>query len=190
MQGGESEIVIGNWMQARGNRDQVIVATKVGSAGGLSSANVRERTEASLRRLQTDYIDLLYAHKDDPETALEETLSAFGELVDEGKVRYVAASNYDADRLAEALAISARESLPRYEALQPHYNLVERKRYEGELSELCASENVLVRAVLRARVGLSDRQVPARGDDRHEAGQTLRSALPRQTACGRNAGDA
>jgi aryl-alcohol dehydrogenase-like predicted oxidoreductase len=141
-QGGESEIVIGNWMQARGNRDQMIVATKVGSAGGLGSANVRERAEASLRRLQTDYIDLLYAHKDDPETSLEETLSAFGELVDEGKVRYVAASNYDADRLAEALAISARESLPRYQALQPHYNLVERRRYEGELSDLCASENV------------------------------------------------
>ena len=122
-QGGESEIVIGNWMQARGNRDQVIVATKVGSAGGLSSANVRERTEASLRRLQTDYIDLLYAHKDDPETALEETLSAFGELVDEGKVRYVAASNYDADRLAEALAISARGIAPALRgaatALQP-----------------------------------------------------------------------
>jgi aryl-alcohol dehydrogenase-like predicted oxidoreductase len=141
-EGGESEIVIGNWMQARGNRDQMIVATKVGSAGGLSAANVRERAEASLRRLQTDYIDLLYAHKDDPDTSLEETLSAFGELVDEGKVRYVAASNYDAERLAEALAISARESLPRYQALQPHYNLVERRRYEGELADLCASENV------------------------------------------------
>jgi aryl-alcohol dehydrogenase-like predicted oxidoreductase len=141
-QGGESETVIGNWMKARGNRDQMIVATKVGSAGGLSSTNVRERAEASLRRLQTDYIDLLYAHKDDPETSLEETLSAFGELVDEGKVRYVAASNYDADRLAEALAISARESLPRYQALQPHYNLVERRRYEGELSDLCAAEQV------------------------------------------------
>ena len=141
-EGGESEIVIGNWMQARGNRDQMIIATKVGSAGGLSSANVRERAEASLRRLQTDYIDLLYAHKDDPDTSLEETLSAFGELVDEGKVRYVAASNYDAERLAEALAISARESLPRYQALQPHYNLVERRRYEGELADLCAAENV------------------------------------------------
>ena len=141
-QGGESETVIGNWLRARGNRDHVIVATKVGSAGGLGAANVRDRAEASLRRLQTDYIDLLYAHKDDPETPLEETLGAFGELIDEGKVRYVAASNYPAERLAEALAISARESLPRYQALQPHYNLVERRRYEGELADLCADEHL------------------------------------------------
>jgi len=141
-QGGESETVIGNWMQARGNRDHVILATKVGSAGGLGAANVRERAEASLRRLQTDYIDLLYAHRDDPETPLEETLSAFAELIDEGKVRFVAASNYSAERLAEALAISSRESLPRYQALQPHYNLVERHRYEGELADLCAAEHV------------------------------------------------
>jgi aryl-alcohol dehydrogenase-like predicted oxidoreductase len=141
-EGGESEAVLGAWMTARGNRDDVVLATKVGSAGGLGADNVRARVEASLRRLQTDRIDLLYAHKDDAETPLRETLGAFGELVSEGKVRYLAASNYSAARLAEALEISAREGLPRYEALQPHYNLIERGRYEGELAQLCAERDV------------------------------------------------
>jgi aryl-alcohol dehydrogenase (NADP+) len=141
-QGGESERVLGSWMSARGNRDDVVLATKVGAAGGLGAENVRHRVQASLERLQTDHIDLLYAHRDDAETPLEETLSAFGELVDEGKVRYIAASNYSAARLREALEISAREGLPRYQALQPHYNLLERQRYEGELAELCAEQNV------------------------------------------------
>ena len=141
-QGGESEHVIGNWMAERGNRDEVVLATKVGSIGGLSAANVRDRVEASLRRLQTDHIDLLYAHKDDPDTPFEETLTAFGELIAGGKVRYIAASNLKADRLAQALAVSDREGLPRYVALQPHYNLVERERYEGELESLCEREGL------------------------------------------------
>jgi aryl-alcohol dehydrogenase-like predicted oxidoreductase len=140
--GGESEQVIGEWMTTRGTRDRIVLATKVGNDGGLGAANVRERVEASLRRLQTDRIDLLYAHRDDPNTPLVETLAAFAALLAEGKVRYIAASNYKADRLEEALATAARESLPRYVALQPHYNLVERRRYEGELADLCAREGL------------------------------------------------
>jgi aryl-alcohol dehydrogenase-like predicted oxidoreductase len=140
-QGGESEQVIGEWLAARGNRDRIVLATKVGSDGGLSADNVRAKTEASLRRLGTDYIDLLYAHRDDKQTPPEETLTAFGELVSAGKARYIAASNYSAARLAEALATSEREGLPRYVALQPHYNLVER-RYEDKLAELCAREGL------------------------------------------------
>jgi aryl-alcohol dehydrogenase-like predicted oxidoreductase len=141
-EGGESETVLGSWMTARANRDDVVLATKVGSAGGLSAENVRRRAEACLERLQTDHIDLLYAHKDDAETPLPETLGAFGELVAEGKVRYVGASNYSASRLREALELSSREGLPRYEALQPHYNLLRRESYEGELAGLCAEEHV------------------------------------------------
>jgi aryl-alcohol dehydrogenase-like predicted oxidoreductase len=140
--GGESEQVIGDWMASRGNRDAIVVATKVGAAGGLSAENIRGRVEASLRRLRTDRIDLLYAHQDDRDTPIEEALGAFGEIVKEGKARYIAASNFKAERLAESLAVSDREGLPRYVALQPHYNLIERQRYEGELEELCARENV------------------------------------------------
>jgi aryl-alcohol dehydrogenase-like predicted oxidoreductase len=141
-QGGESEHMIGNWMAERGNRAEIVLATKVGSDGGLSKANVREKVEASLRRLRTDHVDLLYAHKDDRDTPLEETLGAFGELVAEGKVRHVAASNYKPDRLAAALAVADRDGLPRYVALQPHYNLIEREAYEGGLADVCAREGL------------------------------------------------
>jgi aryl-alcohol dehydrogenase (NADP+) len=143
--GGESETIIGRWMAARGTRDRMVVATKVGMAPalkGLSSATIRTGAEASLRRLATDRIDLYYAHKDDPDTPLAETLRAFDALVREGKVRYVAASNYTAPRLAEALAISRGEGLVRYVALQPHYNLVHRSDYEDELRDLCVREQV------------------------------------------------
>jgi aryl-alcohol dehydrogenase-like predicted oxidoreductase len=142
--GGESETVLGAWL-ARGNRDRVVLATKVGRAPfapGLSAANIRSAADESLRRLQTDHIDLYYAHADDPSTPLEETLGAFAELVREGKVRHVAASNYTAPRLAEALAVSRREGLPEYVALQPHYNLVERHHYEGEPADLCVREGL------------------------------------------------
>lgn len=141
-QGGESEQVIGDWMASRGNRDRVVIATKVGFDSGLEAANIRAKAEASLRRLRTDHIDLLYAHRDDKKTPPEETLQAFAELVSEGKVRYIAASNYSADRLSQALSVAEREGLPRYVALQPHYNLIERERYEGELAELCAREGL------------------------------------------------
>ena len=143
--GGESEEIIGRWMAARGNRDRMIVATKVGRMPGkddLHAATIREAVEGSLRRLQTDHIDLYYAHGDDhPEIPLEETLGAFDELVRAGKVRHIAASNYGVPRLAEALAISARDGLAPYVALQPEYNLVERG-YEDDLRQLCADHGL------------------------------------------------
>jgi aryl-alcohol dehydrogenase-like predicted oxidoreductase len=143
--GGESEAIIGRWMASRGLRNRMIVATKVGLLSGLEGLapeTIRHAAEASLRRLGVERIDLYYAHKDDPKTPLEETLHAFDALVRDGKVRYLAASNYTAPRLAEALAISSRAGLVRFVALQPHYNLVHRSEYDAELEGLCARESV------------------------------------------------
>jgi aryl-alcohol dehydrogenase (NADP+) len=139
--GGESETIIGNWMASRRNRQQVVIATKVGMAPGLKGlapATIRAAAEASLKRLRIDCIDLYYAHADDRDRPIEDALRAFTSLVTEGKVRYIAASNYTAPRLAEALAISDRDGFARYVALQPHYNLVHRAEYEGDLRETCA----------------------------------------------------
>ena len=144
-QGGESETILGRWMAARGNRDRVVVATKVGMLAplrGLGANTIRAAAEGSLRRLRTDRIDLYYAHVDDAATPLEETLTAFDALVREGKVRHIAASNYAAPRLAEALAVSKRMGLARYVALQPRYNLVHRSEYEDALGPLCAREGL------------------------------------------------
>jgi aryl-alcohol dehydrogenase-like predicted oxidoreductase len=148
-QGGESETVIGAWLKARGpaTRDKVVIATKLGmdlgeGRSGLSKAWMAKAVEASLQRLQTDHIDLYQAHKDDEATPLEETLEGFADLIAAGKVRAVGASNYSAPRLAEALAISARHGLPRYETLQPLYNLVERPAYEAELKAVCEAHEV------------------------------------------------
>jgi aryl-alcohol dehydrogenase-like predicted oxidoreductase len=135
--GGESETIIGEWMASRGNRDRIVLATKVGSLPtrpGLSAANIRVAVEDSLRRLRTDHIDLYWAHIDDSATPLAETLGAFDALVDEGKVRNIGASNYNAERLTEALAISERDGLAKYGVLQQHYNLLERE-YEGALRD-------------------------------------------------------
>jgi aryl-alcohol dehydrogenase-like predicted oxidoreductase len=143
--GGESEEVIGRWMATRGLRNRMIVATKVGMAPGregLAPKNIRRAADKSLERLGVDRIDLYYAHKDDPATPIADTLHEFDRLVREGKVRWIAASNFTADRLREALGISAREGLARYIAVQPHYNLVHRDDYEGPLAELCTRENV------------------------------------------------
>lgn len=143
--GGESETIIGRWLSTRGNREKIVVATKVGmhpKFSGLSPATIRTAAEESLRRLQTDYIDIYYAHQDDENTPLEETLSAFNRLVQEGKVRYVAASNYSAARLQEALTTADRAGFARYIALQQHYNLVERDKYEGELANVVAREGL------------------------------------------------
>lgn len=137
---GESERIIGRWMAARGNRDQLVIATKVGMAEdrkGLSAANIRAGAEASLERLGTDRIDLYYAHKDDPQMPLGETLAAFGSLIADGLIAHAAASNYSAARLAEALSIGERDGMASYVALQPHYNLLERDEYEGELASVC-----------------------------------------------------
>jgi aryl-alcohol dehydrogenase-like predicted oxidoreductase len=144
--GGESETVIGEWLAARpGHRERVVIATKVGKHPefmGLAPKNISAAADASLARLGTDSIDLYYAHEDDPNTPIEDSLAAFAALIEAGKVRHVAASNYSAPRLAEALEIAERESLPRYVALQPQYSLVERSAYEGELSELCEREGL------------------------------------------------
>ena len=142
--GGESETIIGEWTAARGNRDDVIVASKVGKLPGLDNLRaetIRKAADDSLRRLGTDRIDLYYAHFDDTETPLAETLGAFGELIDAGKVRAIGASNYSGARLTEALETAEREGLPRYVALQPHYNLMERD-YESDQQAVCEREDV------------------------------------------------
>jgi aryl-alcohol dehydrogenase-like predicted oxidoreductase len=145
--GGESETIIGRWMKARGNRKNVVVATKVGwdmgsGKKGLSKAYIREAVEASLRRLQTDYIDLYQSHVDDADTPQTETLACYGELIKEGKVRAIGASNFGAQRLAEALDLSVKNGLPRYEILQPLYNLYDREVFEKELEPLCRRHDV------------------------------------------------
>jgi aryl-alcohol dehydrogenase-like predicted oxidoreductase len=142
---GESERILGRWMASRGIRDGVVVATKASRTGKehpLAAAEIRSACERSLRNLRTDRIDLYYAHYDDPTTPLEETLQAFDELVRAGKVRYVAASNYSAKRLAEALETSDRLGVTRYVALQTHYNLMERTDFEDELQGLLAQEGM------------------------------------------------
>ena len=143
--GGESETILGKWLEQRKIRDRIVVATKVGmhpQFKGLSAKTIRSASENSLKRLRTDYIDIYYAHVDDQNTAFEETLGAFDSLVREGKVRYIAASNYTASRLAEALAVSDREGFARYVALQQHYNLLERDNYEGELASVVSREGL------------------------------------------------
>jgi aryl-alcohol dehydrogenase-like predicted oxidoreductase len=146
--GGESESVIGRWLkQGGGRREKVVIATKVGfemgeGKGGLSRRWIEQAVDDSLRRLQVDCIDLYQAHVDDDKTPLEETLEAFARLVKAGKVRAIGASNYSAARLAEALATSKRLGLPRYESLQPLYNLYDRAVFERELQPLCAREEV------------------------------------------------
>jgi aryl-alcohol dehydrogenase-like predicted oxidoreductase len=143
--GGESETIIGNWLTARGRRDDIVLATKVSNhpeARGLSRASIRRGAEASLRRLQTDHIDLYYAHFDDPDTPLEESVAALGELVSEGKVRYLAASNHSAARIEASLKMADLLGVARYVAIQPHYNLVHRGEVEGDLAALAARENL------------------------------------------------
>ncbi len=145
--GGESETIIGAWLKSRGGRDKVVIATKCGldmgpGKKGLSKAWITTAVEDSLRRLRTDYIDLYQAHRDDPETLLEETLEAFAGLIAAGKVRAIGASNYSAARLAAALAVSEKHGLLRYESLQPEYNLVSRAGYEAELEPLCLAADI------------------------------------------------
>ncbi len=147
--GGESEAVLGRWMHERGNRARIIVATKVGNAmgdgpndRGVSRARIMSSVEQSLRRLQTDYIDLYQAHIDDRDTPLDETLRAFDDLIRQGKVRYIGASNYRAWRLATALWTSDTHGYARYETLQPRYNLAARDEYERELEPLCQEQGI------------------------------------------------
>lgn len=144
-QGGESETLIGRWFARSGKRDKVVLATKVAKWSeqpGLSADNITAAVEGSLRRLQTDVIDLYQAHEDDQSTPLETTLGAFARLVEQGKVRAIGASNYSAERLADALKISADYRLPRYETLQPEYNLYDRSGYEAGLEALVQREQL------------------------------------------------
>jgi aryl-alcohol dehydrogenase (NADP+) len=143
--GGESETIIGEWLAARpGKRDDFIIATKVGKHPGLDNlraGTIQKAADASLKRLGVETIDLYYAHFDDQDTPLTETLGAFGELIEAGKVRHIAASNYSGARLTEALEIAERDGLPRYVALQPHYNLMERD-YESDQRDVCEREDI------------------------------------------------
>lgn len=145
--GGESETIIGKWMKSRGNRQNVVVVTKVGSDMGqgkkdLSAAYIEKAAEDSLKRLGTDYIDLYLSHWPDPDTPYEETLGAYARLLEAGKVRWVGCSNLDAGQLTAALSVASQRGLPRYEVLQPEYNLYDRGRFEGPLAELCRKENI------------------------------------------------
>jgi hypothetical protein len=145
--GGESETVIGEWLKARGNRDQVLILTKVGlpfgdTPAGLAPAKIAQSVEDSLRRLQTDHIDLYMAHRDDPNTPQEETLAAFGKLIAAGKVRAIGASNFTPERLQSALDLSDGHDLPRYESLQTLYNLVERQAFVGPLEACCRTNQI------------------------------------------------
>jgi aryl-alcohol dehydrogenase-like predicted oxidoreductase len=145
--GGESETIIGRWLRRSGNRKKVIVATKVGSEmghnlKGLSKAYILEEVENSLRRLQTDYIDLYQSHFDDPETPIEETLEAYNQLVGQGKVRAIGASNFSADRLSKSLEISGLKGYPSYECLQTEYNLCERTGFEASLGPFCRQKGL------------------------------------------------
>ena len=143
--GGESETIIGKWLQRSGKRDRVLIATKVAKWAehpGLSPVNIRTAVEGSLKRLQTDRIDLYFAHQDDASVPMHETLGEFARLIEEGKLRAIGASNFGADRAAEALAVSKEHGLPRYECLQPEYNLVARAGYETGLEPLVRKEGL------------------------------------------------
>ena len=143
--GGESETIIGQWLKLSGKREQVVIATKVAKWAeqpGLSPVNIRQAVDRSLQRLQIDCIDLYQAHEDDASVPLVETLDAFARLIEAGKVRVIGASNYSAARFADALTISKQHGLPRYESLQPEYNLVSRAGYEKELEPLIRAEHV------------------------------------------------
>jgi len=145
--GGESESVIGRWLERRGRRDDVVIATKVGmkmgpDAKGLSRDYIFKAVDRSLQRLKVDHIDLYQAHIDDKNTPLEETLGAFADLISAGKVRAIGASNYEAERLAAALDVSAALGLPRFETMQPWYNLYDRVSFEGPLQDLCRREGL------------------------------------------------
>ncbi|CAN7310615.1 aldo/keto reductase [Mesorhizobium sp. LjRoot246] len=146
-EGGESETIIGKWMKDRGNRDKVVVITKVGSDMGqghkdLSAAYIEKAVDTSLRRLQTDTIDLYLSHWPDPTTPYEETLGAYQKLLAKGKIRYAGCSNLDAAQLRAALDVASLRSLPRYEVLQPEYNLYDRSSFDGPLRDLCVAEDI------------------------------------------------
>ena len=163
--GGESEIILGEWMKRSGNRNKVIVATKVGmdmgdGKKGLSKSHILRSAEDSLRRLQTDYIDLYQSHIDDPDTPLEETLGAYAELIKQGKVRAIGASNHKAERLAAALETSRKTGLPAYQTLQPNYSLIERAEYESNLEPRVRKGRTRRHQLFSVGRRISHRQIP------------------------------
>ncbi|MAM18295.1 MAG: aldo/keto reductase [Christiangramia sp.] len=146
--GGESELIIGEYMKDRGNRNKITLATKVGSSmqqGGnkdISEKHILKAVEDSLQRLQTDHIDLYFTHWDDDKTPIEETLGAYQKLIDQGKVRYIGASNLSSSRLIASLKAAEREELPKYEVFQPEYSLMEREKFEGDIQKICENYNL------------------------------------------------
>jgi len=147
--GGQSETIIGNWLKARGNRNEMVIATKVGSETNehgfdISKKHILKSVDESLKRLQVDHIDLYYTHFDDKKTPVEETLAAYDEIIKAGKVRYIAASNVSPERLTETFELAEKNGLPKYVALQPHYNLVERNKYETEYAALVEKHDLSV----------------------------------------------
>ncbi|GHB16423.1 aldo/keto reductase [Salinicola rhizosphaerae] len=148
-QGGESETVLGKWFKQSGRRDEVVLTSKVGmdlgdGKVGLSKAYIMQAIEASLTRLQTDYLDVYFSHQDDQDTPLEETLEAYDRLIEQGKIRMIAASNYTGDRLSKALEVSKAKSLPAYRCLQPFYNLYDREDFERDLAPVCREHDIAV----------------------------------------------
>jgi aryl-alcohol dehydrogenase-like predicted oxidoreductase len=167
--GGESETIIGNWFKATGKRDKVVLATKVGmpmgdGSKGLKRDYILRSLEDSLKRLQTDHVDLYQSHKDDPETPLDETLSAYDTLIKQGKVRAIGASNYGAARLKEALQSSKEKALPFYVSLQPEYNLYERKGFEEALEPLCLEKEIGVISYFSLASGFLTGKYRSQGD--------------------------
>ena len=157
-QGGESESVLGEWMKERGNRDKMIVATKVGMDVGqghidLSPDHIHKQIDASLKRLQTDYVDVYFSHKDDEDTPIEETLGAYKDLIENGKVKYIGASNFSLSRLMESMEISEKNDLPRYEVYQPEYNLMRRDNFEGAVRGFCMGKTISVTSYFTLAAG-------------------------------------
>lgn len=147
--GGQSETIIGKWLKSRGNRQKMVIATKVGSqtkehSFDISKKHILKSVDESLARLQTDHIDLYYTHFDDEKTPIEETLSAYDEIIKAGKVRYIAASNVSPERLTASFEIAEKEGLPKYVALQPHFNLVERENYEKNMAPIVEKQQLSV----------------------------------------------
>jgi aryl-alcohol dehydrogenase-like predicted oxidoreductase len=167
--GGESESILGRWLKTTGKGDKVVIATKCGmdmggEENGLSAPHIRRAVDRSLQRLGVEHIDLYQSHRDDPTVPQAETLGAFGELVRAGKVRAIGASNFSAARLGEALRISAEQGLPRYESLQPEYNLMDRTGYEAELEPLCRREGVGVITYFSLAAGLLSGKYATKAD--------------------------
>ena len=172
---GESETLIGSWLKKNpGKRDRLLIATK---CTVLSRTRLRASVESSLARLNTDHIDLFQSHRDDQDVPLEETLSTYGELIKEGKIRYIGASNYDAPRLAEAARVARDKGLPQYQSLQPHYNLLERPLFEGALEEECLRQEIGVIPYYPLAAGFLTGKYRSEGDfgkSQRGASQTVR----------------